>query len=509
MYFKEVRFRRVICSFLVFCTIFAAIPALAAGGGAPREFPFPDPDIPGWAKPYIWSAYDRDLVSGNDSGYFAPLGNFTRAEAAMLLWNHAGQPDGYPPAPFPDVASHAWYAPAIAWAAAEGIVSGLDDGMFAPHHNITRQEVATLFHRYVGHVDGNTHVPPNVNLNHFTDRGQIAPWASASMRWAVHHRIVQGDTATTLSPTGHATRAQAATLIIRIANFLDGGIFRAAFITQAMSNESQAFSWREFQRLAPAFGFEMAVFAGENEPDVEILGIMTAIELGFDAIFVNPSSINGIVPALRQAREAGVIVGMFSARLPDEYRDAMDFFVGSSDVHAGVQAGQFVSAHFPDGANFVEVGGQAGHSAAMDRHNGFRAGIADNIIELDAQFTPTGWNTWEALAIMEDFITMYGDDIDIVWCHWDNGATGAIYALRNAGIHDVFVIGVDGNSTGYQQVLDGVQALSVGHSFTNMAMESLRLARTMLEGGTVSDDNWIPWDMVTIDTIHNFVWPEW
>ena len=286
-------------------------------------------------------------------------------------------------------------------------------------------------------------------------------------------------------------------------------VFRAAFVTQAMSNESQAFSWREFQRLAPEFGFEMTVFAGENEPAVEFDGVLTAIANGYDAVFVNPSSIEGIIPALQQARDAGLIVGMFSSVLPEEHRGVMDFFVGSDDFLGGVQAGEFVSQHFPDGANFVEVGGQAGHSAANDRHNGFQAGIADNIVMLDSQFAPTGWNTHEALAIMEDFIVRFGDDIDIVWCHWDNGASGVIDALANAGMDHVFVIGVDGNRTGYAQVRAGTQALSVGQSFTNMALESLRLARAILLGEEVPVDNWIPLDMVTLDTIDSFVEPDW
>ena len=288
-------------------------------------------------------------------------------------------------------------------------------------------------------------------------------------------------------------------------------VFRAAFVTQAMSNESQAFAWGEFQRLAPYHGFEMTVFAGENEPAVEFDGVLTAIVNGYDAVFVNPSSIEGIIPALYQARNAGLVVGMFSTMLPEEHWGAADFFVGSCDFLGGEQAGQFVLQNFPGFANFVEVGGQAGHSAAVNRHDGFRAGIANNwrTIELDSQFSPTGWNTHEAWAIMEDFIVMYGDDIDIVFCHWDNGATGVIYALQNAGMTDVFVIGMDGNRTGYAQVREGTQALSVGLSFTNMADESLRLARHMLEGGTVEFENWIPWDMITLETIDDFPFPNW
>jgi len=253
----------------------------------------------------------------------------------------------------------------------------------------------------------------------------------------------------------------------------------------------------------------MMVFAGENEPAVEFAGIETCIAEGYDAIFINPSSIESIIPALMQAREAGLVIGMFSSELPPEYQDLRDFFCGSDDYLGGELAGKFVSDRFPNGANFVEVGGQAGHDAQIKRTNGFRAGIASNIKELDAQNCPNGWNAHEALAITEDFITKYGDQIDIVWCHWDNGASAVIEALHNAGMYDVFVIGVDGNSTGYQQVKDGLQALSVGQSFTNMAKKSLENAKTMLDGGSVPGHNDIPMDMVTLDNIDSLPWPAW
>ena len=285
--------------------------------------------------------------------------------------------------------------------------------------------------------------------------------------------------------------------------------FRAAFVTQAMSNESQAFSWREFQRLAPEFGFSMRMFAGENEPAVEVAGIEQAIAEGFDAIFINPSSIESIIPAITRARSAGIIVGMFSSLLPPEHQHLMTFFVGSDDFLGGQQAGQFLSQQFPRGGNAVEVGGHAVHIAQINRRDGFRAGIAPNINILDSQNAPTGWNTHEAMAIMEDFIVRFGNQINFVFCHWDNGATGVIQALQNAGMRDVYVIGVDGNRTGYQQVHDGTQGLSVGQNFTNMVRQSLSNARGVLDGFAVPHINFIPLDMVTRDTINNFPPPQW
>ena len=89
-------------------------------------------------------------------------------------------------------------------------------------------------------------------------------------------------------------------------------VYKAAFITNSLSNESQAFSWKEFQRMAPQYGFEMRVFAGEFEPQVEVAGIDQAIAEKYDAIFICPSNIESIVPAITRAKQAGVIVGMFS-----------------------------------------------------------------------------------------------------------------------------------------------------------------------------------------------------
>jgi len=284
---------------------------------------------------------------------------------------------------------------------------------------------------------------------------------------------------------------------------------RAMFVTQSMSNPSQAFSWKEFQRLMGEFNIDMIQVSGNNEVAAEIAGIEQAIAEGYDVIFCNPSNIDAVIEPLRRAREAGIIVGMFSSQLPEGAEDAMDFFCGSDDFEGGMLAGQFVSSRFPEGANFVEVGGQAGHAAQIKRSDGFRAGIANNIIELDAQNCPGGWEPHEARAIMEDFLTKHGDSIDIVWCHWDNGASAVIEAAHAAGKRDIFIIGVDGNSTGYEQVRAGTQALSVGQSFTNMARQSLTNARTILDGGTVPLINIIPMDMVTIDNVETLPWPEW
>jgi len=204
-----------------------------------------------------------------------------------------------------------------------------------------------------------------------------------------------------------------------------------------------------------------------------------------------------------------VIVRMFLSDLAGGSPEYRGFFLGVDDTMAGQTAGQAFVDHFTDGATIVEVGGQAGHDAQIKRHDGFMEAIeGSNITLLDSQ-NCSGWVTADAMAIMEDFIVKYGDQIQGVFCHWDNGATGVIEALKNANMTDVYVVAVDGCRAGYDQVKDGTQAVCIGQSFTNMAIKSLECAKAMLEGGSYEAINFIPLDVVTADNIDTFPYPEW
>jgi len=283
---------------------------------------------------------------------------------------------------------------------------------------------------------------------------------------------------------------------------------KAIFITQALSNSTQAFSWSEFQRHMGDYNIDMTVIAGEGQVEAEIQGIEKAIKDEFDVIFCYPSDIEAVIPVLTQAKEAGIIIGMFFTDLPPQHQHVMDFFCGSDIFAGGQMAGGVVSQQFPDGANFVEVGGLAGDDDAEKLYNGFRTGIADNIIELGSRNCVGGWNEHEARAIMEDFLFEFGDQINIVWCHWDIGVSAVIEATQTAGRHDIFIIGVGGNKTGFRQVRDGYQSLSIGHSYSNMVIKSLENARTLLDGGTVDTFNIIPMDLITPETVDSLPWPE-
>ncbi len=286
---------------------------------------------------------------------------------------------------------------------------------------------------------------------------------------------------------------------------------KAAFVVSNQANESQAFSAKEFLRLGAKYGFEVSTFDAKGDTQVESQIVTNCIAQKFKVIFLNPNDIHAIVPAIMKAKQAGLVVGMFSSDLVGADQKYRDFASSSDDVLGGQLAAQQMIKQFPNGAKIVEIGGQAGHNAQLSRHDGFNGdkGIKGSKIQVLDFKACQQWATDQAQAIMEDFIVKYGKDIQGVFVHWDNGATGVIQAAKAAGLKNIFIIGVDGNKAGYVQVKSGDQAVSIAQDFTAMVDKSLSLAKDVLAGKKVQGYNVIPQVIYDKTTVSKYSTPEW
>lgn len=309
-------------------------------------------------------------------------------------------------------------------------------------------------------------------------------------------------------------KALAIALVLLVAAAIGVGAqakVKAAFIISNMANESQAFSSKQFLKYGAEYGFDMYTFDAKGDTQAESQIVTNCIAQKFKVIFLNPNDINAIVPSLMKAKQAGIIVGMFSSDLAPANQKFRDFYAGVNDTMAGQQAAAAFIKKFPNGAKIVEIGGQAGHDAQIKRHDGFNAAIKGSKIQVIDYKACTQWSTSEALTIMENMIVKYGKEIQGVFCHWDNGATGVLQAAKAAGITGLFIVGVDGNRAGYVQVQSGEQSVSIAQDFTVMAKKDLELAKAVLAGKKVEPVNFVPLTVVDKALIESggFDMPEW
>ena len=176
--------------------------------------PFHDVPAGSWYAGAVSFVHGQGWMTGTAPYVFSPSLTLSRGMAVTILHRLAGSPAGEG-LPFPDVAAEAYYGPAVAWAAAKGVVSGYSDGRFAPQDPVTREQLAALLFRFAGAQGFDT--APRADLSPYWDSLQVGPYAREAMAWAVKMGLLTGRTQTTLAPGGTATRAETAVLLERFA----------------------------------------------------------------------------------------------------------------------------------------------------------------------------------------------------------------------------------------------------------------------------------------------------
>ena len=151
-----------------------------------------------WYYDAVAYVSENGLMNGVDTGIFDPDGSLTRA----MVWTTLARIEGAD-----TEGGETWYAKARDWAMEAGISDGTD-AMGA----ITREQLVTMLWRSRGE--------PGVDfLLTARDADSISSWAYEAMRWAVSEGIIEGDENGFISPAATATRAQAAAIIMR---FIEG-----------------------------------------------------------------------------------------------------------------------------------------------------------------------------------------------------------------------------------------------------------------------------------------------
>ena len=152
-------------------------------------------------------------MDGTSSDRFAPNAQLTRAMIVTILYRMDGSPAMSGASDFKDVDSNKWFAKAVAWAAANGIVNGYGSGRFGPNDPVTREQLAAILYRYTAYRKAST-ASNGDNLASFSDLGTVSGYALESMNWAVGAGLLKGANGK-LDPKANATRAQVAAIIHR------------------------------------------------------------------------------------------------------------------------------------------------------------------------------------------------------------------------------------------------------------------------------------------------------
>lgn len=184
---------------------------------------FEDVELHTWygdAVGYIY--YHGYMGSTSSSKYiFEPSKNTSRAMFVTILGRFMGiDTEKYSvedsELPFSDMKNGQWYTPYVIWAKENGIVNGLPDGTFGLSKSITREQIVTIIYR----TNKPVYTFDQDAFKGCTDSDEISGYALEAFAWAKEKGIINGTSATELSPKKNASRAQIAQLMRNYINYL-------------------------------------------------------------------------------------------------------------------------------------------------------------------------------------------------------------------------------------------------------------------------------------------------
>lgn len=202
-----------------------------------------------------------------------------------------------------------------------------------------------------------------------------------------------------------------------------------------------------------------------------------------DAILVNPVQAGSLQPQVAAAKAAGIPFVDVNASLKN---DQLDGSVQPDDNAAGAQEAQMMMDELGGKGNVVILQGPLGGSGEIDRGAGIDSVLAKYPeVKVLAKDT-ANWKRDEAVNKMKNWISAFGDDIDGVISQNDDMGLGALQALKEAGVTNIPIVGIDGIEDGLKAVKNGdFIGTSLQHGTVEMAA-GLAVAVDLAKGVSVN-----------------------
>ena len=269
----------------------------------------------------------------------------------------------------------------------------------------------------------------------------------------------------------------------------------------------------KLKEITGKYGMNLTILDAENDPAKQSQQMPDLISQQPDVIIVWAANGKAIVPAIKQAHDAGVPVVTINAQIDPSGKNSIVAHAGPNDYNQGVQAAETLVKAMGEKGNIVEIRGTIGFGPGDQRAQAAQDVVAKhpNVKILDVQ--AGNWSQGQGQSIMENFITRFGKQIDGVLSSDGYSGTGAYLAVQAAtaagqldGGHIKFV---DPNivATNYDLIKQDKYTAAVLQTPQDDAEFSLKVAVKVAERIDVPKENYLPTPMLTKENINQYPRP--
>jgi len=255
---------------------------------------------------------------------------------------------------------------------------------------------------------------------------------------------------------------------------------KIGFIATNFSSESQARVLNEFAKICSEKGWDLVQLNSMGSDETQSTQIENLVQMKVDAIVLAMGHPNVVIDALQKAFDAGIPV----ITIDSGYVDGVVADITSDNFVIGAKMSTYLMDSLGGNGDiivikFVKHYGTRRRGSVLDvvltEYPGINV-LAEYSVVASARFMD------DTRSAMETFALKYGDEIDGVWCAFDQLAYAAADVLTEYGITDALIVGADGNEETFRRIASGNMTATVAQPFEGMASTAAEIIDKIVQG---------------------------
>ena len=258
---------------------------------------------------------------------------------------------------------------------------------------------------------------------------------------------------------------------------------QVAFLLSTLQEERYQKDQKYFEARAGELGLRTITLAADNDNAKQIAQVEDVLTQGAKVLVIQPTDSQAASAYVRLAHEHGAKVIAYDRAIVSP---ELDYYVSHDSYKVGVLQAEAALAATHGKGKYVLLSGQAGHSVAAEITRGYEHTLAPYVargdVEIILQQNHSAWSPEQALRTVEDALTRSGGKIDAILANNSGMARGAVQAVQNAGLTNVFIAGADADAANVNFVCQGKQSIEVLKDIAPLAKTAAEVAAQLLIG---------------------------
>lgn len=279
----------------------------------------------------------------------------------------------------------------------------------------------------------------------------------------------------TIEVTDEATKANEDTTNLKV-----------GFIATNYSSEAQARVAAEFDKYAAEKGWEVVSLNSEGSIEEQSNQLENLIQMNVDAIVLAMGHPSEIQDAMNKVFEANIPI----ITIDSGYVDGVVTDITSDNFSMGAKLSTYMANTLSGSGNIIAVKFEK-HQGCRERGKVLDAVLSEfpdiNVLE-EYVVVATKSYLEDTRAAVETFVLKYGDEVDAIWCAFDQLGYVSADLLESYGVEDAIVVGIDGNEETFKRIQKGNMAATIAQPFGDMARTSIDLIDKIVIQGMSAEE---------------------